>query len=307
MRKLVLILICVMQIAFFSTGCSLDLDELNDFLSEIEETDTQKKQETPIYKTIINAIENEDLELFKSVYSDYALEKAVDIEEGFAYMCELYSGEFVEITHSNGGGGTEYLYGIRGSMYNPAYGIRTDEKYYILRFSVWDFPEYKSVTGVHCIQLEESTKEETIHVGGGEFIFPGIFYPENEFTDIVYGRIIHFLERLEDGKGFGIDEYNDNIRESMSDELLATDDLDSKLIDVQNYFEHFSYADIEFSWRSEDLKQLYFQMDDYESYLCLTLDDEQTEKIKVMQIVKFESGKPIEEYDFESEAGIYLP
>lgn len=29
-------------------------------------------------------------------------------------------------------------------------------------------------------------------------------------------------------------------------------------------------------------------------------------KIKVLQIVKFDENKPVEEYDFESEAGIYL-
>ena len=54
-------------------------------------------------------------------------------------------------------------------MYNPSYGIRTDEKYYILRFSEWNFPDYKYVSGIHGLHLVESTKEETIHVGGKEF------------------------------------------------------------------------------------------------------------------------------------------
>lgn len=304
MKKFILILMCIIQITFFTTGCSFDLDK---FLSEIEGTTTPQKQETPTYRIIITAIENKDFEMFKSVYSDYALEKAVNLEEGFEYICELYSGNFQEITHSNCGGGTEYLYGIRGSMYNPSYGIRTDEKYYILRFSEWNFPDYKYVSGIHGLHLVESTKEETIHVGGKEFRFPGIEYPENEFLDILYGRTVHFLERMEDGKGFGYDEYNVNIRESMSNELLATDNLDNKLIELQNYFEFFSYADIEFAWQSEDLKQAYFQVDDYESYICIRFDDEQTEKIKVIQIVKFDENKPVEEYDFETEAGIYLP
>lgn len=304
MKKIILILICIIQITFLTTGCSFDLDK---FLSEIDGTATPQKEETPTYRIIISAIENKDFEMFKSVYSDYALEKAVSLEEGFEYICNLYSGKFQEITHSNCGGGTEYLYGIRGSMYNPSYGIRTDEKYYILRFSEWNFPDYKYVSGVHGLHLVESTKEETIHVGGKEFRFPGIEYPENEFLDILYGRTVHFLEKMEDGKGFGVDAYNANIRESMSDELLATDNLDNKLIELQNYFKHFSYADIEFSWQSEDLKQAYFQVDDYESYICIRCDDEQTEKIKVIQIVKFDENNPIEEYDFESEAGIYLP
>lgn len=132
-------------------------------------------------------------------------------------------------------------------MYHPSYGIRTDKKYYILCFSEWNFPDYKYVSGVYGIQLVESTKEETIHVGGREFKFPGIYYPENEFFDIIYGRIAYFLEKMEDGMGFGTAEYNVDIRESMLDELLVTDNLDNKLIELQNYFEHFSTSDIEFA------------------------------------------------------------
>jgi hypothetical protein len=112
---------------------------------------------------------------------------------------------------------------------------------------------------------------------------------------------------MEDGMGFGTAEYNVDIRESMSDELLVTDNLDNKLIELQNYFEYFSTSDIEFAWQSEDLKQAYFQVDDYESYICIRFDDKQTEKIKAIQIVKFDENTPVEEYDFESEAGIYLP
>ena len=52
---------------------------------------------------------------------------------------------------------------------------------------------------------------------------------------------------------------------------------------------------------------MYFQLNDYDSYIYIRLDDEQTEKIKLMQIVKFDGDKPVENYDFEFEAGIYLP
>lgn len=314
MKKFISVLICSILITFSCTGCFVDLDNL---FAEIEERITSKEQkkkqkqeqeqEPDITDTIIAAIENKDLDMFKSVYSDYALEKAVDIEQGFEYICELYSGKLREFTHGNSGGGTEYFNHSRGSINHRSYGFRTDEKYYILRYSQWDFPEYESMSGVYCIQLVESTKEETIHVGGKQFHFPGVFYPENEFVDIIYGRIMHFLARMEDGQGYGNDEYNVNTRESMSDKFLDIDDLDNKLIDVQNYFEGFHSSDIELAWQSEDLKQVYFRLDDYESYMYIRLDDEQTEKIKLMQVVKFDGDKSIEEYDFESESGIYLP
>lgn len=304
MKKIILILICAIQMIIFLVGCSVDLDNL---LPKTEEANTSQTEETPAYKTIITAIENKDFEMFKSVYSDYALEKAVDIEKGFEYICEIYSGKFEEITHSNCGGGTEYFDGSRGSINHHSFGVRTDEKYYILRFSQWNFPEYESMSGIHCIQLVESTKEETIHVGGKPFIFPGIYYPENKFIDVMYWRILHFLNRMEDGKGFGNEEYNVNIRECMSDELLLVDDIDKKLIEVQNYFEWFGTSHIELAWKSEDLKQVYFRVDAYDSYIYIRLDDEQTEKIKIMQIVKMDGDKPIEEYDFESDCGIYLP
>lgn len=42
-------------------------------------------------------------------------------------------------------------------------------------------------------------------------------------------------------------------------------------------------------------------------HIYIRLDDEQPEKIKLMQIVKVDGDKPVEEYDFECEAGIYLP
>lgn len=304
MKKFIFILICVINMTFFSAGCSVDLHNV---LPKTEETNASSKQETPIYNTIITAIESNDFEMFKSVYSDYALENAADIEEGFEYICGLYSGKFEEITHSNNGGGTEYLNHSRGTVYNRSFGIRTDEKYYILRYSQWNFPENESMSGVYCVQLVESTKEETIHVGGTPFRFPGVYYPENEFLDVMYGRMVHFLERMEDGEGFGSEEYNVNIRECMSDELLLKDDLDNKLIDVQNYFKSFSSSDIELAWRSADLKQVYFQLNDYNSYMYIRLDDEQTEKIKLIQVVKMDGDKPIDEYDFECECGIYLP
>ncbi len=306
MKRIILILTCIILMTF-SAGCSVDLDNL---ISKItEETNTLQEQETPIYQTIITALENDDFELFKSVYSDYALENAVDIEQGFEYMSELYTGEFIEITHSNTGGGTEYLNHSRGWIMYPSFGIRTDEKYYILHYAEWGFPEYESASGVHWVQLVESTKEDTIHVGGGGSLyqFPGVRYPENEFVDVIRGRIMHFLSRMEDGIGYGIDAYNVNIRESMSDELLATEDIDKKLTDMQNYCEGFHSSDLELSWRSKDLKSMYFWLDDYDSYLYIRLDDEQPEKMKVIQIVKKDGDKPIDEYDFEDECGIYLP
>lgn len=304
MKKIISLLTCVIHIALFLSGCSVDFDRL---LQKIQETNPPQEQETPIYMTIITALENDDIEMFKSVYSDYALEKAVDLEEGFEYICEIYSGDFEEITHSNNGGGTEYIFGSRGSINNRSFGIRTDEKYYILRYSQWDFPEYESMTGIYGVQLVESTKEDTIHVGGRSFHYAGIYYPENEFLDIVYGRIIHFLEKMEDGIGFGNEDYNVNIKESFSDELLSTKDLDDKLADLLDYFDLFSYADIELAWYSDDLKEVYFRIDDFKSYLYLRFDDEQTDKIKIIQAVKIDGDKPIEEYVFESESGIYLP
>lgn len=75
---------------FFTTGCSFDLDK---FLSKIEGT-TTSQEETPTYRIILSAIENKDFEMFKSVYSDYALEKAVDIEEGFEYIVRFVLREF---------------------------------------------------------------------------------------------------------------------------------------------------------------------------------------------------------------------
>lgn len=314
MKKFISIFICVVMIAFSATGCSFDFDNILAKVDEIKASQVQDKEKNqkeenkiPTYYTIITAIENEDFELFKSVYSDYALEHSVDIEQGFEYICELYTGTFQEVTHSNTGGGTEYFNHSRGSIFHPAYGLRTDEKYYILSFSNWNFPEYESMSGVHCIHLEESTKEETIHVGGKDSELPGILYPENEYVDIIYGRIMHLLSRMEDGKGYGYDPYNVNIKESMSDELLEIDDLDTKVINLQNYFEGFHPSDIELSWRSKDLKSMYFRMDDYESYMYIRFDDEQTEKIKLIQVVKFDKNTPVEEYDFESECGIYLP
>lgn len=304
MKKLILAFICVMHAAFISVGCSVDLQNI---ALKSEDTDNLQEQETQIQNTIITAVENKDFEMFKSVYSDYALEKAADIEKGFEYICGLYSGSFKEFLHSNNSGGTEYFNESRGSIYNPSFGLQTDEKYYILRFTQWDFPEYPSMSGVHCVQLVECTKEDAEYVGGKSFVFPGVYYPENEFIDVIYGRIIHFLGQMEDGKGYGNEEYNVNIRESLSDELLTTADLDAKLIEVQNYFDCFSPSHIELAWYSGDLKQVYFRLDTYDSYIYLRLDDKKPEKIKLMQIVKIDGDKPVEEYDFESDCGIYLP
>ena len=83
-----------------STGCII----LNDSQSSIENDDKLIIDQTSTKNTsdvLIQALETNDAELFKSVFSEQTLKLQPDIDEGIKYIFNIFEGDNLEIVYEN--------------------------------------------------------------------------------------------------------------------------------------------------------------------------------------------------------------
>lgn len=83
-----------------STGCTI----LNDSQSSIENDDKLIIDQTSTKNTsdvLIQALETNDAELFKSVFSEQTLKLQPDIDEGIKYIFNIFEGDNLEIVYEN--------------------------------------------------------------------------------------------------------------------------------------------------------------------------------------------------------------
>ena len=99
MKKLILSILLFLLVAS-STGCTI----LNDSQSSIENDDKLIIDQTSTKNTsdvLIQALETNDAELFKSVFSEQTLKLQPDIDEGIKYIFNIFEGDNLEIVYEN--------------------------------------------------------------------------------------------------------------------------------------------------------------------------------------------------------------
>lgn len=132
----------------FLTSCqtfrSKELSETNDKLEILEET----------AQSIIKAFEENDLTMLKTVLSRKALE-TIDLEEGFAYSCELLESDIAKIEQKGCPIEAHFDSGKSSKKADASFNITTESgKRFNLFFEYWYTNEFdESQIGVNRIKV----------------------------------------------------------------------------------------------------------------------------------------------------------
>ena len=172
MKKLILSVLLFLLVAS-STGCTI----LNDSQSSIENDDKLIIDQTSTKNTsdvLIQALETNDAELFKSVFSEQALKLQTDIDEGTEYIFNTYEGDYQEMIYSNQS--YESFSDLQAKCVWSVCVIKTTEKCYSITWTEWVQQETDpSAQGVYSLIFEEC-EEDQRGAGGGDLL-AGIYYP----------------------------------------------------------------------------------------------------------------------------------
>jgi hypothetical protein len=144
MKKL--LIVTVMGLLMLSlTGCFFGL--INFPVNEQQATDKMANQ-------IIKALDEKDVEALRGVFSGQALSEADDLNEGMAYIFDLYEGSSTEIKNPGNGYFDHYGNPGRTKKVSGHYRIITDKASYDLFIYAWLINEQDlNSVGVYRIAL----------------------------------------------------------------------------------------------------------------------------------------------------------
>ena len=188
MKKLILSVLLFLLVAS-STGCTI----LNDSQSSIENDDKLIIDQTSTKNTsnvLIQALETNDAELFKSVFSEQTLKLQPDIDEGIKYIFNIFEGDNLEIVYENQT--SESFSDLQAKCVWSICVIKTTEKCYSLTWTEWVQQETDpSAQGVYSLIFEEC-EEDQRGAGGGDLL-AGIYYPgcetESDILNTFFGAM----------------------------------------------------------------------------------------------------------------------
>ena len=150
MKKLILSVLLFLLVVS-STGCTI----LNDSQSSIENDDKLIIDQTSTKNTsdvLIQALETNDAELFKSVFSEQTLKLQPDIDEGIKYIFNIFEGDNLEIVYENQS--SESFSDLQAKCVWSICVIKTTEKCYSLTWTEWVQQETDpSAQGVYSLIL----------------------------------------------------------------------------------------------------------------------------------------------------------
>jgi len=170
MKRLLLFVTSVV-LAFGLTSCSGIGREFDLFRNDDAIADEYCEE-------IIDALENQDTDKLKSMFSTSALAEAEDIDEGLVYVMDFYQGETTLI---DGGCSTSESvdHGEKTIELNALYSVTTDKDEYLIFFIYDDVDtENPDNVGLYMLQImKASEKEEQFDWVGKQYI-AGIWQPD---------------------------------------------------------------------------------------------------------------------------------
>lgn len=295
MKKLICAALSAVTCIF--TSCGLNSTESN------KSSEAYKNMEVEVGSTVIDALQNNDAETIKNLFSNRAKELCGDeLDEGIQFMLDLYEGDFIKVTNSNQGGSTAD--GGRESYVKPVRIIQTTTGYYKLCWNACGKNmNDEDQIGVYSMMFEE-WEDEGLGTGGRDLPVAGIVTYENrdmcENTfDII--RIIYQQEYLEN--------YRDDFRKLFTDELAddMTDEIIDDFIEQSHFFGRISFDNC---WIEHDSNNKAYACmittRDPQRYMCLAMDDNQPEKISYLKTGTWDGDHSKFYSDGAENAGFYL-
>ncbi len=298
MFKKVVGVLLIVGLLMSLTGCS------NSRLSMLNSSSKNEYEAIDeLEQKLVDALENKDRELLKSIFSEKAISRSSDIEEGIDYIFNLYKGDFIEITERNHSS-TGY-YGPEGTEL-VIYGwfiIKTTEETYRIDYDYWYVQEIElSELGVYTLRFEKYEEGEYTPY----WSVAGIVLPQHEKVHTTLTKLFdsfrhedtHMLSSL-----FQIsDEEKENIMKS-SDEVIEV--FASRYISTNMGDGWLVYDGSTFHVYVEG----YFPSSDYIIYFRYDTTPGNEDKIYLMKFTEIKEGTSLEDYELGenlTEAGIYL-
>ncbi len=257
-----------------------------------------------IENKIIDALENQDAEAIKGVFSKLAVERSADLDSEIEKMLSIYKGKYEKITHKNFGQSKqagENAY----QAYTPVCVFKTSEGYYKLTWDEYTVNEKNpDLVGVYSMKFETWDDEGTDQ-GGADLNLAGLFSSDSsdeiELTHELFSIFSSYdLVRI-GHKDNNLLTYKDDLNDLLSDELLSS--VNDEQID--RFFENIipfaglksGYAWISYDQNKEKTICMLSDSDKYEGcFLCIRPDKNRKGKISSMIVGKMKDGQKIDDY-----------
>ena len=140
--------------------------------------DTNSEQADEVFQTIISAIESQDTDTMKALFSDYALGAADDLDGQITALLEFYEGEMTAFERFGPGTRTSKNDGEYYKVIRASYDVTTTAGYYrmAIKFCTVDTanPENVGLCSVYFIKAEDSDLNFAYWGGVCDEAIPGI-------------------------------------------------------------------------------------------------------------------------------------
>lgn len=274
--------------------------EIASGMSESSVSPSDEEQKTPTIEILLDALDKGDREQFRSRFSKTTLRIADDMDRGLDYIFGLYEGEYVRTVYRNYS--SDRHYGEKNTtLINAIYVIQTTaDKYYRIRYSTWTVQEIDpDQLGIYSLDFCECDKDQ--QGGGGGSWMAGITYPEREGAENVAGNIACAMI-------MGEEKY---IRDALSDELLATEDIDRKVTAYVEDYSTINASTVGDCWirLREDGTFVYLMINTRpRTFIVARMSQEQPDKMSAMKVTLVPVDASIPEKGIEPDGtGLFYP
>lgn len=285
--KIIIISALIMQ---FMTGCT-PLSEILENENGSQNSSTSKIQSKDSLSVIIEALDNKDRELLKSIFSEEAILHSGDMDEAIDYIFDMYKGKFVKRIDVNMSAQT--INGQEASFSDRVAVIETTESCYQINWKQWGKNEMNpTYVGVYSLSLCEYDENDNPDYAPYTV---GVRYPEKETYETISESVVCGLFR----------EDVQNLKDIFTDELNLNSEKSGTLGAFMDRYS-FDESCINTAWIKDDM--YFMKIRNFEIYICIKLDKE-TGKVKSIRILDAEeyTDNEAENYDFSSDENeIYM-
>ncbi len=139
------------------------------FMNEYDKTDRE-------CKWILSALEKEDREALKDLFTQQTVKSTEDLEEGLDYLQKLYKGPYSEVSQISHTSETKYIKGKHSREIDALFRIKTEEETYILYMNYWQTNTINpEMEGIYALgMVKEKDKESSVGYIDANM---GIYYP----------------------------------------------------------------------------------------------------------------------------------
>ena len=222
MLKFKNLLCCTMSVILMLSlmSCSV-VEKLNSHYEG--ELVIDQTENVSVSETVIKALENNDADAIKNLFSVRAKDLCPDLDEGIGYMLSIYEGEFVEVMQNNSSS-NKYSSGGERCIVSPVCVFKTTENYYKLTWNAWTINEKdKEKEGVYSMKLQ-IWPDDGLDQGGEDLFVAGVVYPANsEESDMAFTLWKNIYQQKNH------DDRIERFRELLSDNMLASGVTDDEI------------------------------------------------------------------------------